>query len=170
MELNFGFKNFKEEKLEKYPTIPVLTYIGGNVTKKFQLNKKACNMMQFNITGQLNFGRTDTEELFIANTFGNEKRMKCNIFMDKTFANSNFAKRIELNIGRELRVGDEFLLKTVEQDFGFPVLIISNEAPSTGLYQIDYSNFPDNAFEQISETSNNNDFQFSEIIDDSNFY
>ena len=170
MELNFGFKNFKEEKLEKYPTIPVLTYIGGNVIKKFQLNKKACNMMQFNITGQLNFGRTDTEELFIANTFGNEKRMKCNIFMDKTFANSNFAKRIELNIGRELRVGDEFLLKTVDQDFGFPVLIIPNEIPSTELSQIDCSNFPDNAFEQISETSNNNDFQFSEIIDDSNFY
>lgn len=170
MELNFGFKNFKEEKLEKYPTIPVLTYIGGNVTKKFQLNKKAYNMMQFNITGQLNFGRTDTEELFIANTFGNEKRMKCNVFADKTFANSNFAKRIELNIGRELKVGDEFLLKTVEQDFGFPVLIISNEVYLSELSEIDYSQFPDNAFEEISKTSNNNDFQFNEIIDDSNFY
>ena len=60
MELQFTFRTEKQQEIEKYPNLPVLTYIGGDKTSKFKLNRKACELLGYTdkITATINFGKT----------------------------------------------------------------------------------------------------------------
>lgn len=162
MELNFSFKKTRTEEPEKYPDVAVLTYIGGEKTKKFKLNKKACEIMDYSesITSIINFGKTSDGDLFLANTYGKEENNKSNVFVDKSFANSKFLSRIEDHFGISLSEGAEFILATVDQDFGFPVVLVLNSDPSSRTTE-DFSQFPD---EDVDVESENVD---AEVLDES---
>ncbi len=127
MELNFSFSKPKEQQVEKYPNVPVLTYIGGDKTAKFKLNKKAVELLGYNgVTGKISFGLTSTNELFIANTTGAETGNQGNITMQNTFASSKLLDRISKFHAINMVDGIEIRLAEVNAETQFKVLIITN--------------------------------------------
>lgn len=134
MQLNFSFRVEKQEELEKWPTIPVLTYIGGDKTQKFKLNRKASELLGYDakITATINFGMTSTGQLFLANTNGKVEENRNNVTLNKEFSSSKFLERLSKHFGEEIFVGREFALYTVEQDFGdYKVLLIDKNSPES---------------------------------------
>jgi len=134
MELNFSFSKPKQERVEKYPTIPVLTYVGGDKTAKFELNKKAVELLGYSgkITAKISFGLTSTNELFLANTTGAETGNQGNITMQNTFASGKLLERIGKFHNLNIVDGAEFQLAEVKEQLQFPILIITGAViPST---------------------------------------
>ena len=97
--INFRLsKTEKKINIEKYPDIPVLTYLGcgdaAKASKRFALNKKAIEMLNFKSEKRfVNIGRTDEEHGFqfaIANTEGLVNDNKKNLTSKNIFADSIF--------------------------------------------------------------------------------
>ena len=85
MELVFSLKKAKEEKVEKYPEMPVLTFLGGENVSKFELNKCATKALGFTEGGKISFGLADGDKLFLANTSTVETGNQCRVNLDNTF-------------------------------------------------------------------------------------
>jgi len=156
MELNFSFKKQKEEKVDKYPDLPVLTYIGSSdgKTKKWQINQKAAELLNYSnsqITGKMISYGPLNELLFIANTTGVETQNDAKINLDNSFSNSKFADRIIKEYGVELYNGREFLLKVPDVKADYAYLIILNDSYPGSLTRDDFAEFPDNAFTKEDE-------------------
>ena len=150
MELQFTFRAEKQQEIEKYPNLPVLTYIGGDKTSKFKLNRKACELLGYEnkVTSTINFGITSTKQLFLANTNSTVEEGRCNITLQKDFASGKFLERLNKHFNQQFSEGKEFVLATVDQQFGdFKVLLISGDSPNS-MTTDDFSQFPDNAFEE----------------------
>jgi hypothetical protein len=153
MELTFNFKQVKEEQLEKYPDLPVLTYVGGNKTAKFALNKKACEILGYtdSITATINYAKiNETDDLVLVNTNGTVAENRSNITLNKEFANSKFFDRLNKHFGSELKEGDELLLAVPTYEFPYKVVIVTDESPNSMTID-DFSQFEDSAFEDLGQ-------------------
>ena len=150
MELNFSFKKQKEEQPEKYPDLPVLTYIGGNKTAKFALNKKACEILGYedSITATINYAKiNETNDLVLVNTKSTIEENRSNLTLAREFANSKFVDRLEKHFQiMTLTDGAEFLLAVPTYEFPYKVLIVTNELPNS-MTSDDFREFDDNTFE-----------------------
>lgn len=163
MKLNFSFKTVKEEQPEKYPNLPVLTFIEKSGVTKFSLNKKAFELLKFEETGtnKINFGLADDKELFLANTNGGVEQNVSNLNKDKSLNNNKLYERLESHFGISIEPNAEFLLITPESDQVYPILLISDSDPSS--YTTDeFAEIDDNEFESDKE----NDLNEKEIYND----
>ena len=144
--LNFSFRTKKEEAIEKYPEIAVLTYIGGEVNKNFALNRKAVELLGYNseqIHGKMvSFGPYE-DTMFIANTTGTVGAKQSKVTLANEFANASFLARLEKMFKITLEAGQEFVLteSSVKEDFNY--LIVSKFSPES-YTRTNFQAFPDN--------------------------
>lgn len=166
MELNFSFKTVKEEKPEKYPNLPVLTFVEKSGVTKFSLNKKAFELLKFSETetNKINFGLADGKELFLANTNGTVEQNISNLNKDKSLNNNKLYERLENHFGISIEPNAEFLLLEPETEQKFPILLISNSDPSS--YIVDeFSEIEDNEFEDSIKEADQGVIESVEIIE-----
>ena len=130
LDLSFSFKKTKDEVIEKYPNTPVLTFTGDSGYAKFQLNKKACELLKYaekTITAKISYAKDNSnEDLLLVNTTGSETDNQSNIFADNSFANKKFYTRLSKKFNIEPTNGDEFPLEVPNSEASFPVIIVTN--------------------------------------------
>lgn len=154
MELTFNFKKTKEVEVEKYPESSVLTFIGDNGYAKFKMNKKACELLEYDegsVTARISFARNKAnDDLVLLNTTGTETDNQSNVFVSKDFASKKLLNRIEKSFDIKLTTGYELLLKAPESSVAFPAVIITDELNSGNFTTDSFENFPDNA-DQVTD-------------------
>lgn len=137
MELNFSFRKPKEQQVEKYPNIPVLTYLGSSGVSKFKLNQKALELLGYNeqqITGKMvSFGPLG-DTLFIANTTGVDGKAKkitqANLNLSNDFNSGKLLERLQKTFKFDVYEGMEFILECGVEKADYPYLIVTMGQPN----------------------------------------
>jgi len=165
MELNFSFKKEKPVVAEKYPNLPVLTYIGGDKTSKFELNRKAVELLGYenSVTARISFGLASTEQMFLANTTGAETGNQNNLTLTNSFSSSKLLDRMQKFFEITLVEGDEFLLSTVNEKLDYPILMLTVDNPNSKT-QDNFSEFPDDEFEEEDDAVEEVAYEQYEVV------
>lgn len=158
MKLGFSYKKEKEQIVEKYPNLPVMTFVGEGSYAKFALNAKACEMLGYEETtptAKISFAKDEdnNDKMVILNSTGQVTENQSNLFASREFANKKFLTRINKEFDMEVKQGDEFLLVKPEANAGFPVMYVTNEIIE-GSHTSDFSEFTDEGETEIIEPKN----------------